>query len=232
MARPSRALKAEIIPAWQAFIGDAVPFGAASAALAAAVGEKPRGSWAAKSTEASIFRRHVSGGVERPTVDSIWAIAEVIREVPGNEWCAAPLVLFAAGYFERFAQTMLGASKELLKPTRLVALLDATAAACAPTVQQSESELVASLRAQGMPDTVIQKTLRRRRSRDNAPIRPERNAWILNDEEYAAFSKAFLVASEPLPLGVISSRLAELHPEIGLQNQRAIVLAAIKGERN
>jgi hypothetical protein len=232
MARPSRALKAEIIPAWQAFVGDAVPFGAASAALAAAVGENARGSWAAKSTGASIFRRSVSGRVERPTVDSMWAFAEVIREVPGNEWCAAPLVLFAAGYFERFAQTMLGANRNLLKPKRLEALLDATAPACAPTVRQSEADLVAALRAEGMPDTVIQKTIRRRRSRGNAPVRPERNVWVLNDEEYAAFSQAFLAAPNPLPLGVLSSRLAELHPEIGMENQRAIVLAAIRGERN
>jgi len=231
MAGSPRALRAEIIPAWRAFLAEAIPFGAASAAAAAAGGVRPSGAWSAYSSNARALRRQVEGGVGQPTAESLWEIAGAARTIDGREWCAGPLFLFAAGRFERFAQTLAGASRNLLTDARLRALLESAESACVPSTTIDEATLTRKLRAEGVADTVIQQQIRRKRARCSIPIRPDRNAWILTDEEEAAVNQSFLLPVAATSLASITARLAELHPEIGIAYQRAIVLSAVRSSR-
>lgn len=231
MAGKRGAVRTEIVPAWQAFLSEAIPYRAAGAATAAAVGAEAIGSWSARSTAAAKLRRHIGGSVGQPTPESVWAIAETTKTIEGREWCAGPLFLFAAGHFERFAQTMSGANPNLLKADRFLALIQSVENACAPTQAESEAMLASDLRAEGIDDFEIHKQLRRRRSRGAVAIRPDRNAWILTDREEAALEQAFRHGPVQPSLAAVNARLAELHPEIGLAHQRAIVLTAVRGAR-
>ena len=125
---------------------------------------------------------------------------------------------------------MHGSNNQLLTTNRFRQLLESIEAACLPSLALDDESFVKELRAQGVADTVIQKQLRRRRSRDSR-VRPDRNAWILTDEEEAALTQSYLDRSEPSSLAIITARLCELHPEIKLANQRAIVLTALHSDR-
>jgi hypothetical protein len=230
MAGKSPAVKREIAPSWKAFMEEVIPFGTASAATAAVVGESPTGTWAAKSSSASILRRQLSGKVGQPTPESVWCTAETARQIPGREWCAGALFLFAAGHFERYAHMMLVANQSgLITNERFRTLVTSTSTACTRSVLKGEVEFTCEQRAKGIPDTLIQKALRRRRARNDLPIRPDRNSWILTDDEELALEKEFRFPAYTDHTAIVTARLADLHPEIGIGHQREMVLTALRG---
>jgi hypothetical protein len=109
--------------------------------------------------------------------------------------------------------------------------LDTIELACAPSEHVNTEKFKDTLRSHNVADTIIQAHVKRRRANGESLVRPERNTWILDEYEDAAFAQAFATAQTPRALAATAARLTELHPEIGLVHQRALVLMALRQPR-
>lgn len=237
MGRPAKAVREHVAPAFWQFIDEVIPTGMATSAVAARNGigvrDERRALLGKSSKEVRYLNKLRSEKIVQPNPRKAWEVGEAAYALgPGHEWCASLLFVFAAGHLHSFALTLASAPEELLTRERKAELVRATRTACDPTVMRSEEDLLAELRANGIPDTVAHTELRRRRSGASFAVRPERNSWILTSEERTALHAAFLRPSIKLcrsyEIAIVTSRLAGENPGLGIDMQRDIALTSLQ----
>lgn len=219
--------------AWRAFITYAIPARMASRAALAVGNSHPRGDQSAHSSAAAALRRLRNGGVACPNPSTVWDTGFAIRTLPQRDWCAGPLLLFAAGHFDWYARLLSDVSEVYVPASRKAALLASTLGA----VEYREpaiDEAIAAIRASNISDTLSQRKIERVLRHGVSPITAERTVWSLSVDEEESFTDTYLrvnkstsadaFANHPKP-GVVSAWLVSRHPEIGLQMQRSIVLS-------
>jgi hypothetical protein len=233
MGNKPRSLAVEIGPAWHEFLTEALPFGLTTQAAAAVNGVasvEARRRFA-NSPAAKYLRKLRSGGVGQPEPETVWNVAAAAQTLAGNEWCAAPLFLFAAGHFAEFAIILTRASEKLISRERKATLVSAARTACAPR-NSAPQDLKALLIDAGISETIAHQELRLLQEAQEPPARPDRNAWILEPAERASFEDGFRrlashARDSEQSSPIVTCRLAALHPEIGLSMQRDIVLTSL-----
>lgn len=229
VAKPPDAAFAELIPTWHLFVGEALPSGQVSTAAQNVSAEWAgrKGARFSKSADAAFLRRVANGGVARPEPETVWYAAAAARSLPGNEWCAGPLFLFAAGHFEQFARLILAAIPKLVPRERKSDLVSAVSSACEPP--SDDANLEQELRDAGISDLVIRQMMRKARASNSDQLSPSRNTWLLKHQEEAAFQQAFveIQRAPDQDFAIVAARLADENADIGLANQRQITTTTL-----
>ena len=223
---PKRAID-ELVPAWHRFVAAALPAGQVSTAAKNATGywDSVKGPGFSHTAGAAFLRRIANGGVAQPEPGTIWYVAEAARTLPGHEWCAGALCMFAAGHFEHFARIILAAAPALVPNQRKAYLVDAAADAC--DLADDHVDLERQLRDAGIAETIVRQQLRKL-PETSSRLPGKRNAWVLTSAEEAAFQQAFVAPNDlDQSFAVLAARLAVQNPDIGLANQRELTTTAL-----